>query len=108
MSMETDERLEEYLSRQGIVWAVVPAARHFALENEWKAIYSDVWKLGMRYKQEARAQEEYTRHRADVFLIVPFLGDQAGPHSLGKGGTRTTAYECHGTGTLPDLSEFYS
>ena len=39
-------------------------------------------------------------------MIVPFLGNVAGPHSINKTEARKAAYECHGDGTLPELSTF--
>jgi hypothetical protein len=39
-------------------------------------------------------------------MIVPFLGKNGGPYSIGKNGPRKAAYECHGDGNLPDLSAF--
>jgi hypothetical protein len=66
----------------------------------------NVWKMGMHCKREARAQYEYSRREAELFLIVPFLGDHAGPHGVGKRSPRLVAYECRGNGTLPDLAPF--
>jgi len=86
---------------------VIPAARHTALATEWESIYGKVWKLGLRYKHQGKALDEYSRRSAEEFFIVPFLGDHAGPTSLGRSGRqRTAGYECHGSGELPDLSGF--
>jgi hypothetical protein len=104
--MMSSEKLEQYLAGQGIAWTVIPFPRHAALENKWEAIYGDVWRLGLRHKHEARAEDEYARQSAPEFLIVPFLGDHAGPHDLGKRGPRTAAYECRGGTELPALSAF--
>jgi hypothetical protein len=104
--MVTDERLEHYLAQQGVVWEVIPPFRQSALEGEWNSVYGDVWKLGLRRTHGVRAENEYSQRSATLFLIVPFLGKQAGPHGLGKRGPRTAAYECRGTGELPNLSEF--
>lgn len=105
--MKRSDELEEYLSLHGIKWSEVPLSRHRELENQWMRVYGDVWKMGMRNSREARAEAEYRKRSAAVFLIVPFLGDWAGPHGLGKI-ERSIAYECRGAGPLPRLLEFNS
>jgi len=105
--MLRDQRLENFLETQGIKWSMIPASRHQTLENEWEAHFGGVWRLGMRHRSGGRAQDEYARRQAEQFLIVPFLGDHAGPISVGvKSSLRTAAYECNSTGKLPDLSVF--
>ena len=104
--MITHDPLERYLADHGVTFTAIPSARHIALEREWQSIYDNVWRLGMRHKQGARALDEAARRRADTFLIVPFLGNHAGPHALADRNPRPCAYEC--TGDLPDLSPFAS
>jgi hypothetical protein len=104
--MVPDERLEQYLAQQGVTWELISGPRHTALEREWNALYGSVWKLGLRHRHGLRAEVEYSRRSATAFLIVPFLGPHVGPHSIWKPGPRTVAYECHGPGSLPDLSPF--
>jgi hypothetical protein len=103
--MMQNEKLEDYLKQHGVAWAVIPASRHAALENDWHSSYGKVWDLGLRYKHGVRAQAEYAQQTTKAFVIIPFLGDSAGPHSIGKR-TRTAAYECLASSDLPDLSEF--
>lgn len=104
--MLRDETLEKYLAEQGIAWETILADRHYALERQWHATYGRVWQDDLPHKHGIRAQDAYSRHSADVFLIVPILGNTAGPHGIGTPGPRTAAYECRGDGTLPDLSAF--
>ena len=104
--METDQRLEEFLTQCGLDWQVVPEERHVSLCNEWEALYGDCSDRRFRQKTGGKAQFGYSRQIAEEFVIVPFLGDVAGPHSINKPGRRKAAYECHGDGTLPDLSAF--
>ena len=105
MAGVTDQRLEEFLTRCGLEWSVIPWERHMSLSNQWDAKYGNIqhW---LRQKQGVKAQFEYSQQSATTFLIVPFLGHFAGPDSINKTGARTTAYECHGEGPVPDLSDF--
>jgi len=88
-----------------MAWSVIPWERHVSVSNEWETLYGNVhhW---LRQKQGAKAQFEYAHQSAETFMIVPFLGNDGGPQSITKHGPRTAAYECHGDGTLPDLSAF--
>jgi hypothetical protein len=104
--MVPHEPLQDYLTEQGITWDVVSDVRHWSLEAKWQSIYGDVWRLGMRHKQGQKAQGHYAAQVASEFLIVPFLGDVAGPHSIGDHGPVAAAYQCRGDGRLPDLSQF--
>jgi hypothetical protein len=79
--------------------------RHVRLSNEWETLYGN-FSHWLRQKQGAKAQFEYSHESAERFMIVPFLGNVGGPHSINKPGPRTAAYECQGDGTLPDLSDF--
>jgi hypothetical protein len=104
--MVSDEKLEQFLDQQGIAWEITSDQQHFALANQWETIYGSVWRLGLRHTHGVRARQEYSQRSAEAFFIVPFLGDRAGPHGIGKRGPRTAAYECHWDGRLPNLSEF--
>jgi hypothetical protein len=97
-----DEPLEQFLTQCGLAWSLIPWDQHMRLDSRWQAMYGE-W---LRYKQGGKAQFEYGRQSAERFLVVPFLGDVAGPHSINKRGPRKAACECHGDGTLPDLSAF--
>jgi hypothetical protein len=99
------EPLEQFLSHFELAWWIIPWERHCCLSNEWGTLYGNEthW---LRQKQGAKAQYEYSQEKASTFLIVPYLGNIGWPHSLGKANTRPAAYECHGDGTLPDLSIF--
>jgi hypothetical protein len=101
----TDETLERFLTQSGLAWSVIPWERHVSLNNEWEDLYGDV-RHWLRHKQGAKAQFEYCHQAAELWIVVPFLGDVAGPHSINKPGPRQAAYECHGDGTLADLSAF--
>lgn len=105
MDAELDDKLEQFLTQCGLMWSVIPWERHMSFSNEWEALYGDFhhW---LRQKQGAKAQFEYSHQFAATFMIVPFLGNIAGPHSINKPGPRKAAYECHGDGVLPDLSAF--
>ncbi len=105
LSME--RALEEYLSQQGICWDVLPKDRYASLLNEWQMIYGRVWAEGRRLRTGYRAQDEYARRRAEVFVIV-FLGSRTGPPEIGVRRARATGYECRGSGILPDLSAYCS
>jgi hypothetical protein len=100
-----DERLEQFLTQCGLAWSVISWDRHVSLSNEWETLYGNFhhW---LRQKEGAKAQFEYSHQTAEMFMIVPFLSNVAGPHSIDKRGSRKAAYECHGDGTLPDLSAF--
>lgn len=105
MDTELDDKLEQFLTQCGLVWSVIPWERHMSLSKEWDNQYGNCqhW---LRNKQGAKAQFEYSQQAAERFLIVPFLGNVAGPHSINKRGPHKAAYECHGDGVLPDLSAF--
>ena len=105
-STARDETLERYLAEQRVAFDVIDSSRHTRLESEWNAIYGNVWRLKLRHKCEAKAEDAYSRQYAIEFLIVPFLGDHAGPHGVGTPSPRTTAYACTGSGTLPRLAAF--
>jgi hypothetical protein len=100
-----DEILEQFLTQCGVAWTVIPLERHFEWSNEWESLYGNCahW---LRQKQGAKAEFEYSQQSAEVFSIVPFLSNIAGPLSIGKRGPRKAAYACHGDGKLPDLSGF--
>jgi hypothetical protein len=100
-----DEPLEQFLSHCGLVWSAIPLERHFSLSSEWESMYGNAshW---LRRKQGAKAQFEYSLQSAETFMIVPFLGNTGGIHSVNKPEPRTAAYECRGDGPLPDLSAF--
>ena len=100
-----DESLERHLTRSGVAWSVIPWEEHVRLNNEWDTVYGD-FRRWLRYKQGAKAQFEYSPQNADAFMIVPCLGNVAGPHSINKREARKAACDCHGDGTLPDLSAF--
>lgn len=100
-----DESLEQFLTQCGLAWSVIPKERHVSLNNEWETLYGN-FRHWLRQKEGAKAQFEYSQQSAETFMIVPFLGNVAGPHSINKPGARKAAYECHGDGTLPDLSAF--
>jgi hypothetical protein len=100
-----DERLEQVLTQCGLGWSIIPWEQHCSLCNEWEALYGS-YPHWVRSKQGAKAQFEYSQQTAETFMIVPFLGDVAGPHSIRKRCLRTAAYECRGDGSLPDLSAF--
>jgi len=104
----TDETLEQFLTAAGIAWSVIPKERHQSLANEWEKLFGPHFSLRarVRLKSGAKAEFEYAKEIAEQFAIVPFLGDRAGPHGLGKRGPRTAAYDCRGPGPLPDLSSF--
>src|SRR5689334_2295702 len=105
--MIADERLEEFLSAQGVVWDIIPAERHIRFCHEWEDAYGSWFGELFRHKEGAKAEEEYSRQVAPIFCIVPFLGPKAGPHSIGGNWRpKTAAYQCRGDGTLPDLSAF--
>ena len=106
MKTTPDESLQDLLTEHGISWEMIPWDRHTALEKEWESYYGNVWKLEMRHKHEDQARYEYAKESAADFLIVPFLGRFSGPHLIGRRQRHPAAYECHGTGTLPDLSSF--
>ncbi|HEV3260071.1 MAG TPA: hypothetical protein VG013_24655 [Gemmataceae bacterium] len=106
VSTVADERLEQYLTQYGLVWQAILPERHVSLSNEWEALYGECFSHQLRYKQGAKAQVEYSHQSAATIMIVPFLGKYGGPHSISKHGPRKAAYECHGSGGLPDLSTF--
>jgi hypothetical protein len=101
-----DEELEGFLTRCGVAWSVISSERHVSLTNEWEALYGNCFSHQTRMRQGAKAQYECSQQSAETFMIVPFLGNEAGPHSINKPGPRKAAYQCHGDGTLPDLSAF--
>ena len=105
MDTELDDKLEQFLTQCGLAWSVIPWERHTTLNNEWENLYGNCqhW---LRNKEGGKAQFEYSQQPAETFLIVPFLGNVAGPQSINKPGPRKAAYECHGDGVLPDLSAF--
>jgi hypothetical protein len=100
-----NETLEQFLTQCGLAWSVIPWERHVCLNNEWETVYGNV-RHWLRHKQGVKAQFEYSHQAAETLMVVPFLGNVAGPHSINKSGPRKAAYECHGNGTLPDLSAF--
>ena len=104
--MVPDERLEEFLTQFGLEWQIVLEERHVSLCNEWEALYGNCFDRRFRQKEGGKAQFEYSSQIAARFLIVPFLGNVGGPHSINKRGPRKAAYDCHGDGNLPDLSAF--
>lgn len=106
--MLRDERLEEFLSEDGIEWDIVSPRRHRKFCKEWEAIYGPAFDQGQRIRQKKgpRALAEYQIEFAPVFLIVPFLGDRAGGHSISARIQRSAAYECKSGGQLPDLTSF--
>jgi hypothetical protein len=99
------EDLERFLTQRAAAWSIVPWERHRTLNNRWTSLYGD-FRQWVRYKQGGKAQFEYSKQVAEQLLIVPFLGDIAGPHSIGKSGPRKAAYECECDGPPPDLSAF--
>jgi hypothetical protein len=99
------ESLEHFLTQCGLAWSVIFWERHIILSSEWETLYGNAHRW-LRQKQGAKAQLEYSHQSAETFMIVPFLGKVAGPHSINKPGARMAAYECRGDGTLPDLSAF--
>jgi hypothetical protein len=105
MATAPDDDLEHFLTQCGLAWSVIPLQQHFNLSNKWETLYGNCshW---LRQKQGAKAQFEYSHQSAARFMIVPFLGHFGGPHSINKRGPRKAAYECHGDGTLPELSAF--
>ena len=105
MATVADASLEQFLTHCGLAWTVIPWERHIILNSEWEALYSNVhhW---LRQRQGAKARFEYSQESAEAFIIVPFIGNVAGPHSINKAEARKAAYECHGDGTLPELSTF--
>jgi len=100
-----DESLDHFLSQCGLAWSGIPLERHVSLSNEWETLYGN-FRRWLRHKQGAKAQFEYSQQSAKTFMIVPLLGNVGGPVLISKRGPRTAAYECHGKGTLPDLSAF--
>ncbi len=107
MATAANENLEQFLTRCGLAWSIIPLGRHINLCNEWETLYGN-FSHWLREKQGAKAQFAYSQQSAEMFMLVPFLGKFGGPHSINKPGPRTAAYECHGDGTLPDLSTFAS
>lgn len=105
MATVADERLEQFLTQCGLAWSVIPLERHTSLNNEWEGVFGNFHRW-LRHKEGAKAQFEYGQQSAAGLKIIPFLGNVAGPHSINKRGPRKAAYECHGDGTLPDLSAF--
>ena len=105
MAFAADEALEQFLTKCGLTWSVIPPERHFSLGNDWNALYANVshW---LRQTQGTKAQFEYSKQSAETFMIVPFHGSVAGPLSNIKRCMRKAAYECRGDGALPDLSGF--
>lgn len=83
----------------------MPWERHIIISNEWQILFANAhyW---LRQKQGTKAQFEYSQQSAQTFMIVPFLCNISAPLSIRFRGPRKAAYECHGDGTLPDLSEF--
>ncbi len=100
-----DQRLEQFLTQCGLAWSIIPWVEHVSLANEWESLYGNP-RCWVRRKQGAKAQFAYSQQSAAAFVIVPFLGNVAGPHSISKPGPRKAAYACQGRGTLPDLSAF--
>jgi len=105
MAAVADEILELFLTQCGLAWSIIPWQQHVSLNNEWETLYGNFhhW---LRKKQGAKAQFEYSHQSAEKLMIVPFLGNVAGPHSINKRGPRKAAYECRGNGAVPDLSSF--
>jgi hypothetical protein len=100
-----NETLERFLTQCGLDWSVITWEQHVRLSSEWETSYGNFHQW-LHYKQGAKAQFEYSCQAAQVFLIVPFLGDVVGPHSIKKPGPRKSAYQCAGSGTVPDVSTF--
>ena len=101
-----NETLEQFLTQCGLRWQIIPSARHVSLSDEWETLYGNGVSRSTKYKEGVRAQYEYSHQSAEVFMIVPFLGNQGGPHSITKRGPRNSAYNCVGDGKLPDLASF--
>ncbi len=106
LAMVPDEKLEQFLTQCGLAWQLIPSQQHISLSNEWETLYGNCFVHGNRNKEGARAQYEYSQQFAETFMIVPFLGNVGGPHSINKRCARKAAYECLGHGALPDLSAF--
>ncbi len=104
--MVPDEKLEQFLTQGGLAWQLIPSQQHVSLSNEWETLYGNCFAYRNRHREGARAQFEYSQQSAETFMIVPFLGNVGGPHSINKRAARKAAYECHGDGTLPDMSAF--
>jgi hypothetical protein len=104
--MVNDLKLQQFLTQVGVAWRPLPREQHILLSNEWEGLYGHCFGHGIRYREGARAQFEYSQQCTQTFMIVPFLGKYGGPHSINKRGARKAAYECHGDGTLPDMSAF--
>jgi len=104
-------KIAKHVSGVDITPAMLEQARQLQqrerLTNiEWNSISRDVWRMGLRHKHDARAEEAYLRQIAPEFLIVPALGDHIGPHGLNPRTPRAPAYACRGSGQLPSLSAF--
>jgi len=104
-SAARDPELEKFFAEQGVAFEALPYAEHAKLERAWNDIYADVWRLGLRYKSGFRAERAYGVH-GGLFVLVPFLGDRAGPHGVGAAMPRTVAYRCKAPNVLPDFTQF--
>jgi hypothetical protein len=100
-----DNNLEQFLTQCGLTWSIIPLERHFSLSNHWETMYGN-FSHWLRQKQGTKSQFEYSHESAEAFMVVPFLGNVGGVHSINKPGPRKAAYECRGDGPLPDLSAF--
>lgn len=105
MSM-VPEKLEAFLTECGLTWDAIPRERHQALAAEWQTVYGNCFEFRCRLREGGRAQFEYSQEVAECFMVVPFLSNVGGPHSINKSGPGTAAYQCQGDGRLPDLSSF--
>jgi hypothetical protein len=103
--MTHDELLEQFLSEHGFAWEELPRDRHLKVVQAWQSIYGRVWTKGQRQREGVRAEAEYRCEHADIFVVVPLNGS-GGPATLGRESGLACAYECRGSGALPDLSEF--
>ena len=103
---DADENLEQFLTQCGLAWSAIPWERHVNLNSEWEIVYGS-YSNWCRQKEGIKAQVEYSRQSAAAFMIVPFLSNLRGPIWIKIGNRHpTAAYECHGDGTLADLSSF--
>lgn len=100
-----DERLEQFLTERGLAWTAIPWEGHVVLNNEWYGVYGDP-RLWLRERCGTKAQFEYDRQEVETLLLVPFLRDVAGWHSIRRPGLPRAAYELHPHGTPPNLSAF--
>ena len=76
---------------------------HRLREREWRNVYGQVFRPGLRHRYGAKAVYEYLNEPATRWMLVPFLSDVPGTamHVLAQ---RLSAFDCNGP--LLELGEF--